>query len=77
EVNMMTLAQIVSKIFNKKVEIKSIEYPSFYPQGDPKRRSPDLTKIRTMLGYEPKINLEIGLKRTLQWYQERNGSAKK
>ncbi|MDP2638326.1 MAG: NAD-dependent epimerase/dehydratase family protein, partial [Candidatus Levybacteria bacterium] len=47
EVNMMTLAQIVSKIFNKKVEIKSIEYPSFYPQGDPKRRSPDLTKIRT------------------------------
>lgn len=72
EVNMMTLAQIISKLFNGKVQINSIEYPATYPQGDPKRRSPDLTKIRTTLGYKPKINLEVGLKRTLRWYKEEN-----
>ncbi len=77
EVNMMTLAQIISKLFNGKVEIKSIEYPSFYPQGDPKRRSPDLTKIRTILGYTPKVDLKTGLKRTLRWYKEEAKIAKR
>ena len=70
EVNMMTLAQIISKLFKEKVEIKSIEYPSFYPQGDPKRRSPDITKIRTVLAYKPAVDLKTGLKRTLRWYKE-------
>lgn len=70
EVNMMTLAQIVAELFKGKVEIKSIEYPSFYPQGDPKRRSPDLTKIRTVLAYKPAVDLKTGLKRTLKWYKE-------
>lgn len=70
EVNMMTLAQIVSELFKGKVEIKSIEYPAAYPQGDPKRRSPDLTKIRTVLAYKPAVDLKTGLKRTLKWYKE-------
>lgn len=70
ELNMMTLAQTVSELFKGRVEIKSIEYPQSYPQGDPRRRAPDLTKIRTMLGYKPKVNLKTGLSRTLTWYKE-------
>ncbi len=70
ELNMMILARIVSELFKGKVEIKSIEYPALYPQGDPRRRSPDLTKIRTVLGYKPKIDLRKGLLRTLKWYKE-------
>ena len=71
ELSMMTLAQIVSELFKGNVEIKSVEYPPSYPQGDPRRRSPDLTKIKTVLAYKPKVNLRVGLKRTLRWYKEK------
>jgi UDP-glucose 4-epimerase/UDP-glucuronate decarboxylase len=32
------------------------------------RRCPDLTRARTVLGYEPKVGLEAGLADTLGWY---------
>lgn len=69
EINMMSLAQTISELFKGKAEIRSIEYPQLYPQGDPRRRSPDLTKIKTVLGYKPKVDLKTGLKRTLRWYK--------
>jgi UDP-glucuronate decarboxylase len=39
-----------------------------------KRRCPDLTRARNLLGYEPKVMLDEGLERTLAWYAERRGS---
>jgi len=39
-----------------------------------KRRCPDLTRARNLLGYEPKVMLDDGLERTLAWYAERRGS---
>jgi dTDP-glucose 4,6-dehydratase len=38
------------------------------PQDDPKRRRPDLAKARRLLGYEPRIPLEDGLRRTIAWF---------
>lgn len=70
EVNMMTLANMVSELFNNKVLIKAVEYPSTYPQDDPRRRCPDLTKISRNLGYRSQIDLKDGLKRTFRWYKE-------
>jgi dTDP-glucose 4,6-dehydratase len=35
------------------------------PQDDPKRRCPDISKAKRLLGWEPKVNLEEGLKLTL------------
>lgn len=73
EVNMMTLANVVSELFANKVFAKTVEYPSTYPQDDPRRRCPDLTKITKNLGYKSQINLKDGLKRTLRWYKEELG----
>lgn len=39
-----------------------------------KRRCPDLTRARTLLGYEPNVMLDDGLERTLAWYAEKGGS---
>jgi dTDP-glucose 4,6-dehydratase len=39
------------------------------PQDDPTQRRPDITKARTLLGWEPKINLEAGLKLSLPYFQ--------
>ena len=36
-----------------------------------KRRCPDLTRARTLLGYEPRVMLDEGLERTLAWYAPR------
>lgn len=69
EMNMMGLAQLVRDISGKNVEIKKVAYPAKYPQGEPKRRCPDLTKIRTQLGYVPEVDLQEGLKRTLRWFR--------
>ncbi len=39
------------------------------PQDDPTRRRPDITRARTILGWEPKITLREGLERSLPYFQ--------
>lgn len=38
------------------------------PKDDPKRRRPDISKAKELLGWQPIINLEEGLKRTISWF---------
>jgi dTDP-glucose 4,6-dehydratase len=40
------------------------------PQDDPKQRCPDITKARTLLGWEPKIGLETGLRMSLEYFRQ-------
>ena len=40
------------------------------PQDDPKQRRPDITKARTLLGWEPKIDLEAGLRLSLAYFRK-------
>jgi dTDP-glucose 4,6-dehydratase len=39
-------------------------------EDDPKERRPDLTRARTLLGWEPRIDPEEGLKKTIEWFRE-------
>jgi dTDP-glucose 4,6-dehydratase len=39
------------------------------PEDDPKVRQPDITRARTLLGWEPKVALEEGLTRTLEYFR--------
>lgn len=41
------------------------------PQDDPKQRQPDISKARTILRWEPKVPLEEGLERTIQFFKSR------
>jgi dTDP-glucose 4,6-dehydratase len=41
------------------------------PQDDPKVRQPDITKARKLLGWEPRVSLDEGLRRTLEYFRER------
>jgi UDP-glucuronate decarboxylase len=41
------------------------------PQDDPKQRQPDITKAKNLLGWEPTINLEEGLKMTIEDFRSR------
>jgi nucleoside-diphosphate-sugar epimerase len=38
--------------------------------GSVARRCPDLTLLRELTGYEPRVPLEEGVRRTFEWYRE-------
>jgi dTDP-glucose 4,6-dehydratase len=46
------------------------------PQDDPKRRCPDIRKAKRILGWEPKVPLAEGLKRTIDYFQEQFSAQK-
>lgn len=67
EISINHLAKIFNTVFDNKLKVKNIPYPKNYPQGGPKRRCPDVSKIKKELGYRPRVGLEKGLIRTLAW----------
>lgn len=46
-----------------------------FPENDPKRRQPNIDKAKRLLGWEPKVTLEEGLKTTVAWFRD-HGLAK-
>jgi len=75
EISMLELAKLIVKIGKKQldinIDIKCQESDDFdYLTDVPNRRCPDITKAKTLLDYTPKVSLEEGLTRTLQWYQD-------
>jgi dTDP-glucose 4,6-dehydratase len=46
------------------------------PQDDPKRRCPDIARAREVLGWEPRVPAEEGLKLTFEWFAERLGRSR-
>ncbi len=69
EMTMVELGEVISKLFDNSIKVQLIPYPKTYPQDEPARRCPDLTKINSQLGYKTIFNLEKGLKQTLDWYR--------
>ncbi len=43
---------------------------------DPKQRRPDITRARTILGWEPKIDLEEGLLKTVDYFKTKVDSVR-
>jgi UDP-glucuronate decarboxylase len=70
EISMNELAKIVLEITAMKVESKLSKYPETYPEDEPNRRCPDISRISTKLNFSPQVSLEVGLRRFLGWTQE-------
>jgi UDP-glucose 4-epimerase len=60
QISIMELAKKVIEITESKSSIEKIAYEKAYPEGfeDMQRRVPDISKIKQVLGWEPKINLD-------------------
>ena len=67
EVTVLQLAQEIIKLTDAKREI--VHKP--LPKDDPVRRRPDITRARTHLGWEAKVDRSAGLARTLEAFRER------
>jgi len=64
-----TILECAKKVLEVTGSKSKIAYQPL-PQDDPKQRRPDITKARTLLGWEPKINLEAGLKMSLEYFRK-------
>ena len=67
EISIIDLAKILKEISSKEVSYKITNYPSSYPEDEPNRRLPDISKAKEDLFFEPKVSLKKGLKRFLDW----------
>ncbi|MDQ2970376.1 MAG: SDR family oxidoreductase [Acidobacteriota bacterium] len=65
ELTVLDFAKTIQKLTATKSEI--VFGP--LPVDDPKVRQPDITKARTKLGWEPKVKLEEGLGRTIEYFR--------
>ncbi len=66
EFTILECAHRVLEVTGSKSEIRFHNLP----QDDPKQRRPDITKARTLLGWEPKIDLDNGLRLSLDYFRE-------
>lgn len=65
EITMMELVDAISKALGKKLNVEHKPLPL----DDPKQRRPDLTKARKLLGYDPRVSLEDGIARTVDYFR--------
>jgi dTDP-glucose 4,6-dehydratase len=65
EMTIEDIARMIIKLTGSKSQL--VYRP--LPEDDPKVRQPDITRARTLLGWEPKVGLEEGLTRTLEYFR--------
>jgi UDP-glucuronate decarboxylase len=66
EFTMLELAELVLKLTKSKSRI--VNQP--LPQDDPRQRKPDIGLAKAALGWEPKVNLEEGLRETISYFKK-------
>ena len=67
ELNMKKLHQLMQKSLNKKIKSINIEYPNNYPQVEPQRRCPDITKLKKEFNFKNKVTIMESIKRFYRW----------
>ena len=66
EMTILEFARAVQKAAGRRLEI--VHKP--LPEDDPKQRRPDIAKARKILGWEPRVELEEGLRWTFEHFGE-------
>jgi dTDP-glucose 4,6-dehydratase len=68
----MTIKEIAETIIGMTGSKSRIIYKDL-PVDDPKQRRPDITRARTLLDWEPKVDLEHGLVKTIEYFRTKVG----
>jgi dTDP-glucose 4,6-dehydratase len=67
ELSIMEFAKAVQRLVGRQTEI--VTRP--LPEDDPKVRRPDISRAKQVLGWEPKVSFDEGMRRTIDWFRER------
>ena len=65
EMTILEFAERIGRLTGTKAQL---EFKAL-PEDDPKKRQPDISKAKRLLGWEPKISLEDGLRQTIEYFQ--------
>jgi dTDP-glucose 4,6-dehydratase len=72
EFTLVELAEVTRRVAGSGGKVRSTRP---LPENDPRQRRPDLTRARTILGWEPKVPLEQGLRPTIAYFRAELGRA--
>ena len=65
EISIIDLAKMIAAKINPNLQFQFLERPN----DDPQRRCPDISLAKKILNWEPKVDLESGLERTIAWFR--------
>jgi nucleoside-diphosphate-sugar epimerase len=66
-----TIEEFARLIIRLVASDSEIIYKPLLTEDDPRARRPDTTKAETLLGWTPRVSLEQGLQRTIEWFRSR------
>jgi dTDP-glucose 4,6-dehydratase len=67
EMTILQFAEAVQRMVNSRVPLAYRPLP----EDDPRVRRPDIARAREVLGWEPRVGFEEGMRRTIAWFRER------
>lgn len=67
EISIRDLIKIMEEVLDRKIQLALVAHPNDYPNDEPMRRCPNITKARTELNYEPTVTLRTGIEKFLHW----------
>ena len=73
EMTVLQFAEAINRITGNTAGIKFME--NARSARDPQRRRPDITRAKNILNWEPKVNLEEGIRRTIPFFKQKLGLA--
>ena len=68
ELTVLEFAELINRLTGNPA---GIVFEAKRIQGDPQQRRPDITRARQLLGWEPKVSLEEGLQKTIEYFRGR------
>ncbi len=70
EVTILEFAHTVIRLANSRSRVIHVTPQDERTKDDPQTRRPDITRARSLLGWEPRVGLDEGLRQTLAWFRE-------
>ena len=67
EISVDNLIKVIRNLYSKKILVKKTPYPKSYPEDEPSRRCPNISKAKRHLNFKPKIKLSHGIKKYINW----------
>jgi len=71
EMTILDFAQLILRLSGSRSQIQFIKPRDKRTADDPNRRCPDISKAREVLGWQPVVPVEEGLRQTIDWFRER------
>jgi dTDP-glucose 4,6-dehydratase len=67
----LEFAEVINRIVGNKAGI--VFRPQARLEGDPQRRQPDIQRAKEILGWQPRVSLEDGLRETIAYFRYKMG----